>query len=772
MHPRLISPALTHITALAFILILSLWPSPASSQDPTDGPGFFYSYEQAQIGDTPQWVLVPRTLRAPLTSDLETNVRAAFKALSASKKPTYGRASILISPADLKKGKVTIDLDPEKLSFQPIIEAEVLATFATLGLSSVEFKADGHSKTLQPHQVPFASFALTVPMWRALPPAALPPYTLVALPDGSVVSSQSFTDKVKSSDAATIKLLLSELESGLPDSQQGLLERLPTLKISGWDSAAIKLLERGPRDSQLAVIRASTKASTKDLLDAMAKLVEKSPDAEVRTAAADALSKSGDPRFASMAAVSSLRSGDSAAAIKAIDDLVSKRSAGAAAEIAKTLSSDEAVARRAASALRELNASPELLAALKDDTLPLPIRELIAQETSRLSSRSDAFYGFAFLASNAPTPKALPAIEALSRFTDPKPTSALEKALAHPSSSRARRAAAQALADLKDPDAIKAMSRATQSFPDDASSIEAAMVSLLASSERVDDLKERLKKSGSDPQMKRATFYALAMRAEKDKIFKNIHDKLTDGATDKDPLIRGGALLGLSVHASDEDLPTITAAASDSSPRTRQDVALALSNYPSGKATDTLLKLLSDSDPTVIAASADALGKRKETSSLRDLIKQQRHDSPIVRAALIPAIAQMFSPDNKGDVLSAISKGITDKDPNVKFAAIAALGPFNESASLDALALVTADPDPSFQQAAYAALGQTKAPRAVDLLAAALKSENPDNRKAALLAMREHGSRDLPSKIDAALSSEADPEVKALAAEVIADLKK
>jgi hypothetical protein len=94
------------LSGLALIALWVLWtPEGAHAEDP--GFGFFYSYEQAQIGDVPQWVLVPRTLKSPMTTDTETNVRAAFKALSATKKPTYGRSAITITPADLKKGKVS-----------------------------------------------------------------------------------------------------------------------------------------------------------------------------------------------------------------------------------------------------------------------------------------------------------------------------------------------------------------------------------------------------------------------------------------------------------------------------------------------------------------------------------------------------------------------------------------------------------------------------------------------------------------------------------------
>jgi HEAT repeat protein len=646
----------------------------------------------------------------------------------------------------------------------------VLATFATLGIAEVEFKADGKSHTLKPHQVPFATFIVTVPMWRALPPAVLPAYTQVQLPSGDTINAQSFADRVKEGEPVIVKHLLNELETGMMESQQGLLERLPGLKIEGWDKIAIKLLEKGSRTSQLAVIKAAATTGNKEIYAALAVVVEKSPDAELRTAAAEALTKSGDPRYASMGAVSAMKGGDSAAALKAIDEIVAKRSPGAAAELVKALSGDEAVARRAAIGLGELGATAELLAALKNEALPLPIREHVAAEVGRLPTKPDAFLGLSFLAAQGSPARALPAIDSLTKYTDPEPAPALEKGLKNPSS-RVRIHAANALATIKEVDSIKAMSNAASANPDDTTAIEAAMVTLLSTAERVDDLKDRLKKTGADTQLKRATYHALGVRAQKDGFFKRIHEDLLEGLKATDATVRGGAILGLSVAAADDDLLSISALSGDASARTRQDVALALGNYPAGKATDALKKLVADSDPQVLIAAASSLGKRKEADLLRDLVKQQRNENPAVRAALIVAIAQMFTPDNKVDVLSAISKGLTDTDKMVKLTAIEVLGAFNEGAALDALALVSADADPDIQQVAFVSLGQTKSKRAVDLLAQALKSENVENRRVALKAMQTHGDKACAPKIEAALTTETDPEIKALAAEVLATLK-
>ena len=763
--------------SFACCVLLGVLLSGVASADP--GPGVYYSQKTVQLGDAAQDVLVPNALRRHMTDDLETNLRAAFKALQNSKRPTYGRSSLDIDPKKLKKGEVTVELDPGKLdpSLRNIVEAEVLATFATLGIKTVNFKADKNVKAMDTSVYTMPVFALVVPIPAALPPNAIPG-AQVQMGDGDLIPIAEFQQKLSDGDSKLVRAVLDTLKGGAPAVQVELLARVGALKLDGWEDTAIGLLSKGDVQVQIAAAKAFEGTSDKDALEALKDLVDnKKADPTAQAAAAAALSTSSNASYNSYGAVFALRGDDPNAAITAIQALVDKKAKGQADELVKAVGGKlPAVARRAVVALGELEAEGELGDVMNNDTLPIELRELAAVQLSKSSNDRTARKAQEFLAASASPRAALAALTELAKEKDPEAAArSVQKGLDNPSG-RVRRAAAKTLVDIKEDDALKAMGKAAEVHPEDSAAIEAAMVDLLVASERLDDLKDRLRLG--DARQRRAAFRALGRKAaQSGNQFKRYRDELTEGVNkQKDALIRGGAILGLAEGKVNEDLALIAALAKDGSPRIREDVARAVGQFPAGTATDVLLALLEDKEPSVVVAAVESLGNRTEKDVLKTLVKLHKGADPAVKIALYesaPKLLVLKERGSTGDVLSLLTNGTIDKDPKVKLAAIAVIGDLQEDGFLDALVPLVTDADPKVRFAVFDALVVAQTKRAGDILGNALVAPSVDNEtKLALLdAIVAHGAVSNKKKVQELLKKETDGAVKARAEAALKELK-
>ncbi|OIP30045.1 MAG: hypothetical protein AUK47_26075 [Deltaproteobacteria bacterium CG2_30_63_29] len=740
----------------------------SSSAFAQEGPGVIYTYEKVQLGNTTQWVLVPRLMSKDTSADLETNVRAAFNTLKKSKPPTYGSTELEIDPKALAKGKVTVDVDADKAKYALIIEAEVVESLATLGVTQVTFKG-GASEVLTESAIPFAAFTLSVPIWRALPPATLSS-GVVRLPSGGTMDVVAFQTKLGEKDATVVAAIFEELGKSAPLSQIGLLERLPKMDLPGWQAEVAKQLGNKDTTVRVAAIKALEGVTDKPILEALVAIVDKDTDPDVQAAAALALSASKNDKFSSYGVYFALRGENEAAALTAIDELVKARDVAADVELVSALAhKSPSVGKRAARALRQLELDKQLVKSLDNDALSGEIRETIATELSQLKTPADAFIGFAYLAAKGTSAAALPAVQALAKYKDPEPIKALEEALKSEYSS-VRLATANALGDLKEKHSVDAIAAVVEAHPSDFADIEEAIIKLFVNSETLSDLEDQLKKQKKD-LLRRALFRAIGRKALAASRFNAVRDKLLEGLKESNELPRGGAVIALSYEPTDDNLAMIGSLAADSSSQVRSDVALALSNFPEGKATDVLMKLSSDTDSDVAVAAITALGVRKEKAALKDLIKMGKSESPDVRRALIRSTREMMNADNRGDVVAFISNALFDADRGVMLAAITALGEIADEQSVGSLAMLVQDPNPQIQHAAFVALAVSQHPDAIGLIAKGLSADDPATRQVALQALKDHGSVLAGPEIEKMLVNETDPETKALAETILAELK-
>lgn len=749
----------------ALVAWCAIAPSTASAQN---GPGIYYSYEKAQLGNTAQWVLVPHTLKGDLSGDLETDARAAFQALRSTKPPTYGGTSINIDPADLKKGKVSVQIDSAVQAYALIIEAEVVHTMAALGIEQVVFTG-AVSETLTVADVPFAAFVATVPLWRALPPATLEG-GMVRLPSGDLTTVEGFQQKLATKDSAAVKAVFSALQSGPALAKVGILERLPALGLDKWQDEVVKRLKDDAAEVRLAAVGALKGTRDKDALEALVAVIDKDSDANVQAAAAGVLSATGDKKYGAYGIYFALRGQDKAAALTAIDELVKQRVDSAADELVKAMSHpDKAVGARAARALGELNQDRALRQAIGDEKIDLEIREEAALALAALSDKDAAFAGRSWLAARGSEAAALEAIARLAATRDPEPHAALAAGLDSPHRD-ARIASARALATLKEDDSLKAMAIAAGKYADERVEIEDAMVDLLEAAETLSNIEDRLK-SEKNAILKRATYRALGRKAPAAGRSAAVRDKLVAGLDESDEQARGGALIGLAADPSDDNMTLISARGSDASAQVRADVALALASYPAGKATDVLLQLARDTSSADVAIAAiRSFGVRSEFSVVRDLVKLGK-DDPRVRIALVRNLPLLVNNDTRSDVVAYVSNLLFDGDRTVKLAAIESLGQLADDQSIGALALLVQDPDQEIQFAGFNALAATRHASAVPLIAKGLESADPAVRRASLQGLAAHGGSGVREHLEKVAGNDPDAEIKDLAQRLLAQVR-
>lgn len=745
--------------------VLALLPSLAWAQQ---GPGYIYSYEQLQLGDTAQWVLVPKALPNNLIGDLESDVRAAVSALQKAKRPTYGRTTVTVEPKALAQGKVTINVDEDKIKYQLIIEAEVVTTLAGLGITEVTFESDT-TRVVRPEEIPFASFTPTLPLWRALPPAKLK-QGLVLMPDGSYMDVTAFQAAVKKGDREVLDAVYASMLVDAPLAQIGTIERLTELKPKGWEDAVSGCLQKDSSDVRIAAIDALRGSKDKKVLEALSKVVDKDSNPDVQAAAASCLSASDNKKYSVYGAYHTLRGDDANAAVAAIDELVKKKITDAVPELVTALSHPAtSVGRRAATAIRELGDDKALLKALSNEELRPEIREQLGIEVSLLKSKDDRYIGLAYVAAKGTETHALEAIAQLGKLRDPEPYPALEAAL-QSTTPEVRLAAAAQLADLKAVDSVLKLMEAARTYPDEAFEIEQSVVRLLASAEKLSELEERLEGRNS-PLLKRSVYMALGQRAVDGNAFNRVRETLTQGLQDPEPVARGGAILALASATNPDDLLVLSPLSRDDDANVRVDVARALSLYPAGQAQDALLKLLGDDSEDVVVAAVKAFGKRKETAVLRDLMKMQKHPSKRVRIALLKAVAAVVDDETRADGLPWIANALFDSDVEVKSAAIKVLGGFNDAQAVESLALLVRDPNKTIQHATLRALGATQHPDAISLLAEGLKAADAPTRRVALEALQVHANPAVQVEIEQFLTTEADTELKKLAQSILEALR-
>ncbi|SEA77649.1 HEAT repeat domain-containing protein [Paraburkholderia sartisoli] len=195
--------------------------------------------------------------------------------------------------------------------------------------------------------------------------------------------------------------------------------------------------------------------------------------------------------------------------------------------------------------------------------------------------------------------------------------------------------------------------------------------------------------------------------------------RLSDG----DPVVRRIALLELA-DLEDENLlpPIVDALRHDNSADVRREAARVLAAWEREEVVDALCGALLDRDEAVRLAAAQSLSELKDATSGKVLLRWVARTEPFVQVAVLRALRELRLADAFDPALRALSHSLA----TVRLEAVGVLGWLKDPRALAQLASVAAgDADPDVRRAAVGALGLCPEPTTpiVDALLSALRDD-------------------------------------------------
>ncbi|MEL6177543.1 MAG: HEAT repeat domain-containing protein [Myxococcota bacterium] len=736
------------------------------------GSVVLYSYEKVILGNDVQWVLMPTRGKMRLARGTNPSPAVAngiFNELRDRKRATYGSTSLDISANTLKRGTATVKIDAGKKNYFPIIAAEVVYSLAQIGVTKVSFP--GHTrKGMSRADVPFAVYGLEIPAWRALPPRRIEP-AMVVLPGGARQEAGAFYKSLKGNAEDTLKMLQTYAKSGDIDQTTAAIAAAEAIAFKEWEGFVLGQLKHKESAIRIASLNALASQDKEPILKAISDVMNKDKDNTVTARAAEILGASKNTKFAAMAIYYQMRSGDEAAALKAIAALVKLGEPSAATQLATTARGSNAkVAMAAIAALPKLNGGTALKGLFEDPKVAKDRRMAAAQEaltlTKDTATRSAAL---TFLAANAPAPEAIAALETLRASKEPRLS--IEQALAHPDKA-VRHKAAALLADIRDPASLDALAKASGKA-EDAEVMEEAASVIMAKLALQDVLKYT---RTNKPVLKRVAYLALGQKVG-GAGSKGIFDVLAKGVKSNDPGIRAASTRALGPYKDNRALKLVLSVAKDKDPKVRRAVALALGNWNVPDGSDVLKGYMGDSSHPVIAGAVESFGKRFEYDVYPQVLKlyrPNRHPNKEVRIATLKTLAALTPRDNEKQtqiVISVLTGGLYDPEPEVKMTAISMLGTYNHQAAVTGLASLINDPVERYRIASLGALGDTGSDEAIELVASVINDPAKPVRLAAVQALGELGSKNASPVLQKQIAREQDKEVEAAARQALKKLK-
>jgi HEAT repeat protein len=762
-------PAIVLTSLLALSATLSLLGADTAQAQYT-ATGVYYDYAQVTMGDTAQFVLIPReTTEFQQSGPPSVTIPQAFRVLRDRKRTTYGNASLTLTDEDIARGRVVVHIDPEQRNWFLIVAAETVYTFTELGLSEVEFPGFADRPWTR-DDIPFPAFVLHAPMWRVLPPAEMHA-GLIQLYDGELIPADSFYERWADGDRELRDELLTYLREGTVVEQTGVLTALREgPPVPGADGAVTELLEDDDVSIRLLAVDYLTGRDDPELLDAIIPLVEGDPNPEVRAAAADALGASGDTRYAFYDRLHALESASPNAIPAAIGALAETGDTRAVEPIAGHLESDDPAVREAAiDALLSLDAVEPLFALLEDTSTATPAQLQAADALASHRTGRERLRALEYLVATESDSAAVAHLEAIA--TDPELVAsedareAVEAQLAHPQAP-VRAAAARLLGQMGSEDSLPAIAAAAraESDPDAALALDDAALSLMSSlpARDVQDYADH-----RNPLLRRAAFRALGELAREGGSSQTAYRTLMEGLESDEAVIRGAAVLGLSAWDSDDAFNAIIALADDSNPDVRRDVARALGRYRRDESRGQLLRYRDDPNDEVVAAAVASLGEMGDPELLLQVIPLTESRSARVRAAACLSAAKLSTPEVEQAVIDTLMGATHDNVAEVRAASAEALSRFSSELAVLGLSPLLQDRSEEVRLTAIAAVGRTGQASGVGVLSSLLQDPLPEIRIAALHALGELGSPEAVPTIEAALETESDPAVVRAAGEAI-----
>jgi len=758
---------MTRLSARHGLVVLALVGIMASSGNAmADAGSVRFSYEKVEVGEVVEWVLVPKADMTLAGKPTDTTISAAFESLKKDKRSTYLKSSIAVAGKDPAKAKVTVTIDPAAARYALIIMAETVYTLTELGVTGVSFPgfADG---ALAREDVPFAGYALTVPLWKVVPNTASPSI-LARMPDGSLEPSEKIVQRWRAKDQALINNIYDYLKAKDPFTVTSVAKSLPALKIpyAGQVSALLKDSRPAVRLAALEVLEGVRDDGA--VLEAVVQFMEAEKDDASAAKAAEFLGKAKDKKFSVHQHYFGLTRGDEAVAIasaKALSGFSDPRSAPLLA--ARLEDARVPVAQASADALEAVKGVPEQKKALENAKIAVPIRLRVAEHLSNQKTDDSRVPGLTFIALNDVEHKAVRAVESLATIRTDSARTAVE-ALLTSEKRYLRTAAATALISRGDAASLPAFAAASARVKDGPDMEEAAFQIVMK--ESLNNVLARTKDSNA--VLRRLAYRALGDKAQRENAGARAFGTLKDGLSNSDASIRGASARGMGAFADAKAAEALKPLVKDRDANVRRDVALAIGRFKDGQLAPELEALLEDKTPAVQAAALEAIGERGDAFAWKRVVAAIQDKNAEIRASAVTALAKLVSKDDAQgirDAIGVLSTAVNDSSTTVQIAAIRALGTFNSDQAVTGIAFQLGANDLDVKLAAVQALGSTKHPSAANVVANAGADPERNVRHGVILALGEIKGPDARRALERRAQDEKDAELKEL---ISATLKK
>lgn len=727
-----------------------------------------YSYTKWSRGGQPRYVLVP----APASvkpGKLPERIRELFAELVRDKRNTYGDARLAFKDDAEASGVVFVYLDATKAQYNPIVMSETVYTFTENGASRVIFPKVAEQGWTR-DDVPFPGYALSVPLWQALPPGRLGA-ALVQLPDGSLLRSEEAHARLEKGDAALVNAMWSYVEKGPAPAALAAVVGARELKLKDLEARLLPVLQSADTALRGAALDGLEGRDTGAVNEALRKVMDGDPDAALKDRAAALLSKSKDPKYAIAAQYHALRSSNPEVVIAAAGGLADSKQPEARARLIDTLGHADAKVRAAViAALLKRGDHDAVVSALADGKIPAEARIEAARALATGDQRKAAHAALMHLAVNGQGDDSAGAAAKLAEHDDAATYEALGKAVKH-AEAATRRAAASALGRLKNTKGLDLLAAANV---EDAETGEALMTAIRAiyAAQELDYVLKATRQQ--NPVLKRAAVATLGAMVElpQGKRFrKTIVETLQPLAGASDPNIRAAAARSFEAMASKEVEADLFKLAEDGAVEVKRAVAHALRAFPGEQATKALLGYLKATDAAVLANAAETAGLLKAREALDPVIALLNHDEVRVRRAATGALVELGSTlEQRKPLLSFFSERLFDKDPDVRLKAVQGLKLVQDPRTVTAMAALLQDPVADIRKATLLAMAATGDKSAVEAIGSALEDEDPQVRRTAIEALQALKHKEASKLLndyagkekDAALAEEARKAARAL----------
>jgi HEAT repeat protein len=711
-----------------------------------------YSYEKVEVAGRVDWVLVPtndKKISGPINKALLVR---AFQSLRKDKRPTYGSSTIQISGKVPQRAKVTVKIDPKVAKYALIVIAETVYTMTELGVPGVRFP--GHVEgVITRKDIPFSSYTLTVPLWKALPSLSSP-HIRIRLPDGTLRKSEDIAARWKKNDKELRKQLYGYLKSVDVFTVTTVAKLLVTLKVPFTDHLIPLLGHKQAAVRKVALDQLATVRNKKPVLQAVLKMMQNDKASNLPRAAATFLGESKDKAFAIQKDFFLLSSGTEEESVAAASVLSESKDKRVRQELFNRLvDARQPVALASADALARLSAVAEERKALQSDKISPALRLQIARDLTHGKNATDRIAGFAYLVANADADEGISSIKSIGAVKGAEAQELLEGYL-FDLRGYVRSAAGKELAERKDASAISAIAKAIKKGFDAVALEEVGYAIMI--SQPLKTIMEKTKDSSNIVQ--RMAYRALGNSSKKDG-GAEIFEVLTSGLSNSDPLIRGASARSVGQYGSNEAVAALTKILSDKNGGVRADVAYGIGFFSEGQLIDPLIGYLDDKDNRVVAAAIEALGRRGDAAAWEQIKQLSESKEPDVRANAMGALAALVSREDKkgvAEVISLLSGGVTDAVPDVGKAAVQALGTFKDDKAVTAIAIQLNAEDLPLRLIAIEALGATGHPSAVELIGSVLGDSEIKVRRASVAALGELKGLEAKQQLENLASKEKD----------------